>query len=228
MTSRTRWEPVRGVDWCTARMHPEVRVVGYGVRLSAPAGAELGRAPTNDDSLVGAWHGNGERHDCFVSVRDGVASVRAHGRARTDAFACEPDDARRTDTWRIELPRFSCAWPRGLALRVLPPGLERWEFELADARAGVIVLRGPLRALQVPAPTEIVAKGQELVRSDLRPHAMFVETRYERGPTPWRARTRYAVREAGAVVLVTGQAPEGAHAGLFAVVDEIAASIRLS
>ena len=208
-------------------MHSELRIVGYGVRLTAPAGAELGRAPSNDDSLVGAWHGDGEPHSCFVAVRGGVASVRAHGSARVDAFSCEADDTRRTDAWTIELPRFSCAWPRGLALRVLPSGVERWEFELADAREGLIVLRGPLRALQVPKPPDLVGAGQVLVRSDMRPNATWIETRYERGAKPWRTRTRYAVRESGAVVLVTAHAPEGAHAGLFAAVDEIAGSIRL-
>jgi hypothetical protein len=203
-------------------MNPDVSIVGYGVRLRAAAGAELGRAPSHDDSLVGAWGGTGHIRDRLVSIRDGVASVRSNPDGRIDGFACETDETRRAPAWSVELPQCSCAWPRGLALRVLPQAVE-----FVDARDGVVFLRGPLRAREVPTPSDLVGADKELVRSDMRPHAMWVEARYEHGGRRWRVRHRYALPTAATVVLVTAKAPEGAHAWLFAAADEIAASIRL-
>jgi hypothetical protein len=208
-------------------MNPDVSIVGYGVRLRAAAGAELGRAPANDDSLIGAWAGAGQLHNCLVAIRNGVAKVAPTSSGRIDGFALEPDGTCRAAGWSIELPRFSCAWPRGLVLRVLPHRRNRWEFEFAGGREGIVILRGPLRASEVPPPPSLVGEGQELVRSDMRPHAMRIETRYEHAGAKWRQRHRYAVPAPATVVLVTAQAPEGAHESLFAATDEIASSIRL-
>jgi hypothetical protein len=206
-------------------MKPHMSVVGYRARLRAEAGAELSWAPSEDGSLIGAWLSDGKLHNCLVGVRDGLAAIHGHAEGELVGFELEPDGSA-AHAWRIEVPSYSCTWPRGVRLRVLEKG--KREFELADRGAGVIFLRGPLRgASEVPAPPELIAPGQEVVASDMAVDAMWIELQYEHKGTAWRQRHQYAVPAPETVVLVTAQAPEGTHEPLFKATAEIARSIVL-
>jgi hypothetical protein len=208
-------------------MNPDVSILGYGARLRAEAGAEFGWSPSNDGSLIGAWVTSGNLHNCLVSVRDGIAAIHGDAEGRLIGFALEPDPSA-PDAWRIDLPSYSCTWPNGMKLRVLPNKLNKWEFEFADRGEGVVFLRGPLRgASEVPAPPDLVGPNQELVGSDMAAAAMWIELRYEHAGKAWRQRHQYAVPAPETVVLVTAQAPEGTEEPLFRAVVEIAKSVQL-
>jgi hypothetical protein len=206
-------------------MSPDVAVVGYGARLRAEAGAELVR-PSDDDTLLGAWTHGGDLYNCLVSVRDDRAAIHGDADGRLVGFALEPEPASEA-AWRIEAAAYSCAWTRGLKLRVLPSKVRSWAFELI-AGEGMLFLQGPLRgAAETPTPDDLIAPYQELVDSDMSADAMWLELRYQHGGKTWRQRHQYAVPAAETVVMVTAQAPEGAEGPLFAACHEVARSVRL-
>ena len=208
-------------------MNPDVSVLGHAARLRAEPGAELAWSPTGDGSLIGAWNDSGKLHNCLVKVRGGVATMVGDAEGGLVGFDLEPDTTV-AHPWRIDLPSYSCTWPAGVKLRVLPNKRNKCEFEFADGGEGVIFLRGPLRgASEVPAPPDLVAHDQELVASDMARGAMWIEVRYEHEGTAWRQRHQYAVPAPEVVVLVTAQAPEGTEGPLFESLAEIAKSIEL-
>lgn len=207
-------------------MTSDVSLVGHGVRLRIETGTELGRSPDGGGSLVVAHFDRGTVRNALVSVREADTTIVGGADGDLAGLSLEPVATAR-EAWRIEGSGFSCTWPDGTKLRVLPEGVASWEFELADEGEGLVFLRGPLRGAQVPAPPDLVAPDQEVVASDMTAAAMWIELRYEHEGQAWRQRHQYAVPAAETVVLVTAQALEGTEKPLFRAAAEVAASVRI-
>lgn len=131
--------------------------------------------------------------------------------------------------WSLETASYSVAWPQDWGVYSTDPG-SVWPFELHGVRElseAMIMLRGPLHGRrEVPAPPQLIGRGQQVIADDLNGPAPWLELGYTHAGKEWRQRHFYGRLAPETVVLVTAQAPQPQAARVFADAEAMTRSIR--
>jgi hypothetical protein len=125
--------------------------------------------------------------------------------------------------WYITTPAYRIIWPVGLKLQSTGIG-SAWPFELVNQDGVMVMLRGPLKAQQVPRPPQLVGPGQKRVDEGSLGDSTWMELEYEYEGAIWRQRHYYGIL-GKQIVLVSGQAPVAHTAKMTAACEAIVKSL---
>ena len=130
------------------------------------------------------------------------------------------------DHWRVETSVLSIRWPEGFAVRSVPDTPP--PFELVGPDSALIWVQGPFPSVALPPLEQMVGPGQTAEQSVATAGEPMVELRYLHDGAHWRMFHCVVDRFAGAVCVVTGQAPMRQREFVRAAVEEVASSLTPS
>jgi hypothetical protein len=210
---------------------------GFGSRLVPRAPFEVARLPEGE-RVVFAHHGTDGVSQVMVAPDTASTDPKTtqmklgrNTRAASDALSfIEVDEF--SPAWRLVTRDYSCAWPHGWTLWSTPYKMS-WHFELSPSTSSVrdqmMYVQGPWSPARAPELAALIGGGmRESNRGELTfaaSRCAWLELHYSHDGQLW-AQRRYRIEiGAGAIMLLTAQAPgESPDVG---AAEELAGSLQM-
>lgn len=208
-------------------------VEGYDARLVPRVPCEIARQP-GSDRIVFVHHAPGGAKKLLVAPDETTTDPAT---SRGSGVSLAPGTEQPSDVlaliesssfdrgWRLMSARFAIAWPAALTVWSTPDEVA-WPFELTMPGGPpdeMIYVQGSFA--NPPPESALVGAGMQIVgRGSSSPTMSWIDLAYTLDGTPWIQRRAFVV-SAGTTFLITAQASTARAPTLFALAEEIGASL---